>query len=99
MEQGTEYCSHCGSRVENLAESNPQPEKNVEEPQYTPNNSISNNSTHSRRNRKRKLGKSIALIIIVSMVLSGGSFSPSRIHMKFKQNSLIPMNLKKFLAN
>jgi hypothetical protein len=73
MEPGTEYCSHCGSRVENLAESNPQPEKNVEEPQYTPNNSISNNSTHFRRNRKRKLGKSIALIIIVSMVLSGGS--------------------------
>ncbi|QEE16769.1 DUF4097 family beta strand repeat-containing protein [Promethearchaeum syntrophicum] len=73
IEPGTEYCSHCGSRLENIEESSPQPEKYVEKPHYTPNDGISNNSAHSGRIRKRKLGKSIALLLIVTMVLSGGS--------------------------
>ena len=71
IESGIDYCSHCGSRVENLAESSSQPEKYVEEPQYTSNNSISNKSTHSGRIRKNKIGKTVALVLIVSMFLGG----------------------------
>jgi len=79
IESGILYCSNCGSRAEIPVQPSPKPERYEEISQNTSNNGRLNRATRPELVRKHKVGKIIALVIIVLMISSGVSFFASSV--------------------